>query len=466
MPRTPQQLREDALAIWHAGLAGVRSEQLIRDAVHVDGEMLLIGDEELALADFDRILVVGGGKAGVGMAAGLLEVLGPEIVREKQLCGWLNVPADCVRELPTHGAPGITFHAARPPGVNEPTAEGVAGSERILDLVRAADERTLCLVLLSGGASALLPAPCAGITLADKLAVTRFLSGAGANIAELNTVRKHLSRIKGGKLAWASNAGRMITLVLSDVLGDPLDLIGSGPTVPDTSSAADALAILQKYGGVAAGVPEVVMDLLAARAKVPADPSGGFMEHTTIHVIGNNATAVDCAGIEAERRGYSHAMIAARELEGSVEEIGRHLARMALQMRDNNGPDCLIMGGEGTVSLAPAIIRGRGGRNQQTILAAFDELSKLREPTGRGLVILSGGTDGEDGPTDAAGAWLDEASAALATKQNLDLNDALRRNAAYDFFQSTGSLLKTGPTHTNVCDIRVVVVARQESVNR
>lgn len=466
MPRTAQQLREDALAIWHAGLAGVRSEQLIRDAVHVEGEHLLIGDEELALGDFDRILVVGGGKAGAGMATGLLEVLGPKLVREKQLTGWLNVPADCVRELPTHGAPGITLHASRPAGVNEPTAEGVAGSERILELVRKADARTLCLVLLSGGGSALLPAPCEGISLADKLAVTRFLSGAGANIAELNTVRKHLSRIKGGNLARASNAGRMITLVLSDVLGDPLDLIGSGPTVPDTSSDTDALAILQKYGGVAAGVPQTVMDVLAARAKMPADPSGGFVERATIHVIGNNATAVDCAGIQAEKRGYSHAMIAARNLEGSVEEIGRHLARMALQMRDNSGPDCLIMGGEGTVTLAPADIRGRGGRNQQTILAALDELQKCGEPLSCGIVILSGGTDGEDGPTNAAGAWIDEHSAKLVGDRKLDLNDALRRNAAYDFFAATNSLLLTGPTHTNVCDIRVVVVARQETINR
>lgn len=466
MPRTPQQLRDDALAIWHAGLAGVRSEQLIRDAVQIEGEYLLVGDEELALADFDRILVVGGGKAGAGMAAGLLDVLGPKLVREKQLTGWLNVPADCVRELPTHGAPGITLHAARPAGVNEPTAEGVVGSERILELVRAADARTLCLVLLSGGGSALLPAPCDGITLSDKLAVTRFLSGAGANIAELNTVRKHLSRIKGGNLTRASNAGRMITLVLSDVLGDPLDLIGSGPTVPDTSNDADALAILQKYGGIAAGVPAAVMSVLAARAKMPADPIGGFVDRATIHVIGNNATAVDCAGIEAEKRGFSHAMIAARELEGSVEEIGRHLSRMALQMRDNNGPDCLIMGGEGTVALAPADIRGRGGRNQQTILAALDELQKLGEPTARGIVILSGGTDGEDGPTDAAGAWLDEASVKLAGERDLNLQEALRRNAAYDFFAATKSLLLTGPTHTNVCDIRVVVVARQETVNR
>lgn len=484
MPRTPQQLRDDALAIWHAGLNGVRSEQLIRDAVQVDGDVLLsatllIGDEELALADFDRILVVGGGKAGAGMAAGLLEVLGPKIVREKQLTGWLNVPADCVRDLPTHGAPGITLHAARPAGVNEPTPEGVAGSERILELVRAADARTLFLVLLSGGGSALLPAPCASITLADKLAVTRFLSGAGANIAELNTVRKHLSRIKGGKLAAASNAGRMITLVLSDVLGDPLDLIGSGPTVPDSSSDADALAILQKYGGLAAGVPRAVMTVLEERTRIPADTIGGFVSLpqsrtpnpqsrcvSSTHVIGNNATAVDCAGIEAERRGYSHAMIAARELEGSVEEIGRHLARMALQMRDNNGPDCLIMGGEGTVSLAPANIRGRGGRNQQTVLAALDELQKQGEPSARGIVILSGGTDGEDGPTDAAGAWIDEAAVKLAGEQKLDLADALRRNAAYDYFAATKSLLLTGPTHTNVCDIRVVVVARQESVNR
>jgi hydroxypyruvate reductase len=447
--RTAEQLRRDALEIWQAAVAAVDSARLVRQALRVEGDMLAVGDDELDLRQIRRIVVVGTGKAGAGMAAGVEEALGPQLCEAKQLTGWLNVPADCVRKLSR-----IHLHAARPAGRNEPTAEGVAGSLEILKLVESAGPDDLVLCLISGGGSALLPAPIDGITLADKQAVTKFLSAAGANIAELNTVRKALSRIKGGGLARACRAGRLATLIISDVLGDPLDVISSGPTVASTTGAAEALRVLEKFDAAKAGIAPEVFDVLRRRRAEPTT----FACTVTNTVIGNNATAVDAAGIAAERLGYSHAMDAATKLEGAAEDVGRHLAEMAIRMRVQNGPDCLITGGEPTVTLAAEGMRGRGGRNQQLVLAALQQLK--RSGVTSNCVILSGGTDGEDGPTDAAGAMIDERLMRMARIERDTIADALQRNDAYTYFDSRGGLIKTGPTHTNVCDVRVVVVSR------
>ncbi len=314
----------------------------------------------------------------------------------------------------------------------------------------------VCFVLLSGGGSALLPAPAAGITLADKLAVTRHLSAAGANIAELNTVRKQLSRLKGGGFARACRARRLFALVISDVLGDPLDIIASGPTVPDRSSPQDALDVLERYAGRPVLPAAVFAHLEKQPAGAPAEPAC----QVTNLVIGNNALAVDAAGIEAERLGYSHAMLAAPAPEGAAEDVGRHLARLALNMLAGPGPDCLISGGEPVVTLAPIERRGKGGRNQQLVLAAAEVLAGAG--SAGEIALLSGGTDGEDGPTDAAGAWVDHELLARAAQLGLDPGDYLARNDAYHYFESIGGLLKTGPTDTNVCDVRVVVVERVE----
>jgi glycerate 2-kinase len=452
-PRTLQQLRDDALAIWRAAVAAVRSDRLVRDNVRIDGQVLHIADHEFPLADIDRIVVVGAGKAGAGMALGLEEALGPRLLFEKRVSGWVNVPADCVRELAC-----ITLHAARPAGQNEPTEDGVAGTQRILDLIGSLGPRDLCIALVSGGGSALLPAPVAGITLADKQAVTRFLSSAGANIAQLNTVRKQLSRVKGGGLARACTAGTLVTLVISDVLGDPLDVIASGPTMVNSATPADALAVLRQFDPTRNGVPASVYDLLEASERESTQPPPPRCQ--VIHeVIGNLAVAVDAAGMEAERRGYSHAMLVARELEGPAESIGRHLAELAVLMRREAGPDCLITGGEPTVQLAPAEQRGKGGRNQQLVLAALEHWQSRGE-AGAGIALLSGGTDGEDGPTDAAGAMIDADTPVIVSALGLDPADYLHRNDAYRFFAACGGLIKTGPTHTNVCDVRVVVVDR------
>ncbi len=465
-PKTNLRLRDDALAIWHAGLDAVRSDRLVRENLRIQGDQLIVGEEMLALARVRRIAVVGAGKAGAGMAAGVEQALGPRLLEEKQVTGWINVPADCVRPLSR-----IHLHAARPAGVNEPAAEGIFGSEKILHLVGSLGPDDLCLCLISGGGSALLPAPAPGISLADKQAVTRHLSAAGANIAELNTVRKQLSRIKGGGLARACRAGRLIALVISDVLGDPLDVIASGPTVPDQSTAAGALAILERYGGASLAVLDYLEARCSAAQQELRPPSLSNL------VIGNNALAVDAAGDEAVRRGYSPAMTAAATLEGPAEDIGIDLARVARRLLHEPGPDCLITGGEPIVRLAPPELRGKGGRNQQLVLAALAEhlsaecglrnaewqanlsisQSAIRNPH---FVLLSAGTDGEDGPTDAAGAILDGELLARLAQANLDPRDFLRRNDAYRFFEQLGGLIKTGPTHTNVCDVRVVLVDR------
>ena len=452
MKRSPDQLRRHALQIWQAGVDAVRSERLVREALHVDGRMLVVGDEQLSLDAIRRIVVVGAGKAGAGMAAAVEEVLGPELLQEKQLAGWVNVPADCVRRLQR-----IKLHPARPPGVNEPTPAGAQGSQEILQLVQSSEPEDLCLCLISGGGSALMPAPAEGITLEDKLTVTRYLSAAGANIEQLNTVRKQLSRIKGGGLARACRAGHLLSLIISDVLGDPLDVIASGPTTPDdTSTPGAALDVLDSFAARNVEIRPEVFEYLE-RKQQTRQPRPTC--RVTNLIIGNNAVAVDAAGTEAERLGYSHAMISAAKSEGPAERIGRHLAGMALKMRTGPGPDCLVSGGEPVVTLVDRSRRGLGGRNQQLVLAALEQLAG---DGAAGIVLLSGGTDGEDGPTDAAGALLEAAVLEAAKRQNLDPTDYLARNDAYRFFGPLGALIKTGPTHTNVCDVRVVVVDRSD----
>lgn len=460
MRRNTEQLRADALAIWQAGVDAVRGDVLIERNVVVRDGVLHVADDVIPLDEIQSIVVVGAGKAGAGMAAGLEKTLGERLMAEKHLEGWINVPAGCERALQR-----IRLFPARPAGLNEPTAEALQGTERILERVSELSADDLCICLLSGGGSALLPAPIDGITLADKIAVTKFLSGAGANIEQLNTVRKQLSRIKGGGLAHACGAGRLVNLIISDVPGDPLDVIASGPTVPDTTTAREALAVLEAFHARTAGISARVFDYLATKATAQQDLVEAVRCVVSNYVVGNNAVAVDACGQEAERRGYSAALTSASTPEGAAEKIGHHLARMARHMRTGAGPDCLISGGEPTVKLIDSARRGLGGRNQQLVLAALVELMGPTErhagqqPTDslQGLLVLSGGTDGEDGPTDAAGAFADAQIAEQARKLNLDPADFLRRNDAYHFFEPLAGLIKTGPTNTNVCDVRVVL---------
>ena len=443
------QRSDDAKAIFAAGVDAVRAGPLVSREAHVEGDELRVAGRSWSRDDYDRLIVVGAGKAATQMTAGLIDSVGAWL----PYIGWINVPEGT--EAPIRN---VTVHPARPAGVNEPTEAGVSGTRRIMKLVQEASTRDFCIALISGGGSALLPAPREGISLGDKLEVTRFLSGAGADITELNTVRKHLSDVKGGGLLRACRAGRLLTLVLSDVLGDPLDLIASGPTVPDQSSASDAVAVLSKFDPNRV-LPPNVYRVLSSEQK---ETSPITTDHLTI-VLGNNAVAVDAAGIHAESLGYNHAMQSADRCEGPAEDVGRHLAEMTIRMlRAEERVDCLITGGEPTVRLADQSIRGRGGRNQQLVLAAYQRLlaADLTDAQWQRLAILSGGTDGEDGPTDAAGAVLTDEVHRRAIELDLDVADYLRRNDAYSFFERVGGRLMTGPTGTNVCDVRVALVSR------
>jgi hydroxypyruvate reductase len=481
------KLRRDAIEIWLAGVDAVCPSRLVPQWLRVEGRTLVIGKGSsnsplrLALDEIRRIAVLGGGKAAAGMAEAVEAVLGPEWMAEKELVGWVNVPADC-----TGRASRIHLHPARPPGVNEPTPAGLAGSEEILRLAGSLGPDDLCLCLVSGGGSALMPAPVEGVSLADKLAITRYLSAAGANIEELNTVRKPLSRIKGGGLLRSCRAGRLVALVISDVLGNPLSLIASGPTVPEEPAPRAALEVLARFHAEEAGIAPAAFAHLRAeerrvrkrgqspfgRCTLRAVPANGDcpLFRTEVHnlVIGDNATAVAAAAEEARRRGYDASATSASHSEGPAEEVGRALAELALRMRaapgmgfqpvEDHGQDgratCSISGGEPVVTLVDPQRRGRGGRNQQLALAALVRL--LGQPA-EGLALLSGGTDGEDGPTDAAGAVVDAEVLAAARLADRDPADYLARNDAYAFFDPLGALLKTGPTQTNVCDLRVVL---------
>jgi len=454
--RSPQQIQEDIQAIWMAGLEAVCSERLIRESVQVTEDDLQIVDSVFSLQHVDRIIVVGGGKAGAGMVTGLESALGNELMQRKRVQGIVSVPADCVQST-QH----ISLAAGRPAGQNSPTQEGVETTRQMLRLIESLTVRDLCICLISGGGSALLTAPADGISLTEKQEITKFLSGAGANIEQLNTVRKQLSRIKGNGLARACQAGNLVSLIISDVPGDPLDVISSGPTVTNTTTAADAIQVLQDFGADQQPQFSGMIRRLGTKAADPRSKNQRTACSVTNYVIGNNAVAVDAAGIEAEKRGYSHAMQSSNHLEGLAEDVGRHHFDMAIKMRNQPGPDCLITGGEPVVELADESERGLGGRNQQLVLSALQRAMQQdsSDPL-RGIAMLSGGTDGEDGPTDAAGAWIDQAC--IESIRNLDLDPAsfLARNDAYHFFKPLGRLIQTGPTHTNVCDLRVVVVDR------
>ncbi|MGL6196385.1 MAG: glycerate kinase type-2 family protein [Thermoguttaceae bacterium] len=495
-----RNLREDIINIWQSGVKGVLPAFLIEENVFIDtasnqrlkfrsASTLHVGDNSFPLNGIGKVVVIGAGKASGKMSQSLERILLPHLGK-KRILGWVNVPDDCVCE--SGGVTPLTevihLHGARPAGVNEPTEAGVFGVRQIINLVGSLKPHDLCICLLSGGGSALLPAPIPQITLKDKLEITRALSSAGANIDELNTVRKQLSTLKGGGLLGLCQGKQLISLILSDVLGDPLDVIASGPTVENTTSAYDAIIVLDKFrkrcdAELFARIRRVLVDKTVndtSKINLSASCEKTEAAENKIIIIGNNAVAVDSAGIEAEKRGYSHAMVSERECEGAAEDVGKHLAEIAFSMLES-GPDCLISGGEPTVTLPPAALRGKGGRNQQLVLAMlvvflrklFFYEEKIVEISGAvnfnvdaipKIAVLSGGTDGEDGPTDAAGAFFDAGillrAAELWQSGELDPLDYLQRCDAYNYFQRIGGLLKSGPTGTNVCDLRVIAVER------
>jgi hydroxypyruvate reductase/glycerate 2-kinase len=441
--KTATELRIDALAIWRAAVDAVRPQKLLRAFLAREDDPL-----RSALTQARRILVVGAGKAGTAMSEGVENALAEHLDR---LEGIVNVPDESVRSLHK-----IVLNAARPVGSNQPTAAGVDGALRMLEMLAHAGPDDIALCLLSGGGSALLPAPVPEVGLADKQQVTLLLHACGATINEMNAVRKHLSLCKGGRMAQSFRGRALFGLILSDVIGDPLDVIASGPTAADPTTFADALTVLEKYQ-LLDRAPRSVCEYLRKGM------AGEFLETLkelpkSVHnvVLGNNALALSAAQREAEQMGY-HVQNLGSFLDGETSCVAEVMAALVRSVRKDGRPltppACLLSGGETTVTLSRT--HGTGGRNQEFALAM---LVKLGKEGLQDTVALCGGSDGEDGPTDAAGAFADGLTCEAAERLHFLSADFLKRHDAYPFFEATNSLLKTGLTQTNVMDIRVVLL--------
>jgi glycerate 2-kinase len=408
---------------------------LLRASLQRDGDTLRAAGQTVDLAAVERILVLGCGKAAAPMAQVVEAILGDRI------SDGLVVVKD--GHLARTGRIAIV-EAGHP----VPDARGERAAARLLELAASAGPRDLVVFLVSGGGSALTPAPTPPVTLAEKQAVTRLLLAAGATIGELNAVRKHLSRFKGGQLARAATPARLLTLVLSDVIGDALDVIASGPTAPDSATFADAVDVLRARG-VLDQVPLSVRDRLTAgaRGEIAETPKPGdpLFERVTSTVIGNNAVVAEAAVERARQLGY-RAELLTRELEGEARLAARVLVDRARRLPP---PACLVAAGETTVTVRGA---GRGGRCQEFAVAAALEIDGERD-----VAVLAAGTDGSDGPTDAAGAIVDGATARRGRQAGRRPEDALHDNDAYHYLCATGDLIVSGPTRTNLLDLYVVL---------
>jgi hydroxypyruvate reductase len=431
-------LRRHAAQILGAAVAAADPRAAVLRAVRWDGGSLMIGGEPCDLAPDGRIFVVGAGKASARMASALEAVLGDRIaggaVTTKY--GYLEPLRRIALTEAGHPLPDVA---------------GLQGAGRIADIADSAGRADLVFVLISGGGSALLPMPAEGMTLEEKIATTDLLLRSGATITEVNAVRKHLSRVKGGWLARRAAPAKVVTLILSDVLGNPLDAIASGPTVPDPTTFADAMAVVDRYG-LRGALPATVRRHLerGAAGDVPETPKPGdpaFAGARTV-VVGDITLAADAAVEQARALGY-HVVLSATDTEGEARDVG---ARFGAQVRDERAAGksrpwaaCLIMGGETTVTVRGT---GRGGRNQELALASAEIIADLPQ-----TLVAAFGTDGTDGPTDAAGAMADGTTLARARAMGLDPVAALANNDAYTFFDALGDLIISGPTNTNVNDL-------------
>jgi len=437
------RLRQDALNIFHAALAAVDPEEAIRRHLRIQAGTLSIGDHRYALNACERILVVGAGKAVAPMAKALEDLLGDRIS-----AGMLVVKDG-------HGLP-LKKIRIREAGHPVPDERGVAGTLDILKLLESAGERDLVICLISGGGSALLIAPAEGINLADKQAATRNLLACGATIHEINTIRKHLSRAKGGRLARAAHPASTLSLILSDVVGDDLDVIASGPTVPDRSVFQNAIDILQRYE-IWDRTPASVRERLSqgAGGSIPETPKPGdpaFQGGAQV-LVGSCLRALDAAAQTAAGLGYQP-LILSSKIEGEAREVAKAFAAMGKEILSSRHPvpppACLLMGGETTVTLQG---EGRGGRNQEFVLSGAIAIDGAER-----IVFLAGGTDGTDGPTDAAGALADGRTIARAKALGMNPFAFLKRSDSYHFFQPLNDLILTGPTRTNVMDVYMILV--------
>lgn len=436
-----------------AALAAVEPAAAVARCLRRDGDTLHVAGRAIDLRHVARVVVVGAGKAGAPMARAAAAILGDRLGAGLVVVKDGHLEAGGGERAAQASLPGPLPPALRlvEAGHPVPDERGVAAARGIAGLLGGLSERDLVIALLSGGGSALLTLPVPGVTLADLQGLTARLLASGAAIGEINTLRKHLDTLKGGGLARLARPAALVTLVLSDVVGSPLDIIASGPTVPDPGTFADALAVLARYGLEPATPPAILGHLRrGAAGAIPETPKPGdplFAQVATL-LVGSNELAAGAALAAARAEGFSPLLLTT-SLEAEAREAGRVLAavlrEVAVSGRPAPRPACLIAGGETTVTLRGA---GRGGRNQELALAAAPGLAGLADVA---LVALA--TDGGDGPTDAAGAVATGETAARARALGLDPADHLARNDAYPFFGALGDLLLPGPTATNVNDL-------------
>ena len=442
-PGQDGQRRRQIVAILQAALESVDPAAAVRRQLRREGDTLWASDVGYDLGEVGRIFVVGAGKAGAPMARAVEEVLGDRISSGQVTVKYEHLLSTRIVMLQEAGHP-------------IPDEAGVAGSRAIVRLLESAEEDDLVICLISGGGSALMTLPIDGISLADTKAVTGSLLRAGATINEINAIRKHLDQLKGGQLARLAYPARTVSLILSDVVGNPLDVIASGPTVPDTSSFAEAYGLLQRHE-LLEEVPQSVVSHLrrGTSGEVAETPKAGdpAFARTLNLIVASNTIAAEAAERAAHDAGM-HAMLLSTYIEGEAREVGKVLGALAKEVlasgRPVERPACLIVGGETTVTLRG---KGKGGRNQEMALAAALSIQDLEDVT---IVCLA--TDGTDGPTDASGALADGSTIRRAREHGLDPWHFLETNDSYYYFSPLNDLLLTGPTNTNVNDLAFVFV--------
>ena len=437
--------RDQVWDILSAALAAVDPAQAIRQNVSLEGDSLRIGQRSYDLSSYERIFVAGGGKAGSPMVAAIEEILGQRIT-----AGLVNVKHGY---LPPEAADVQRVEIVQA-GHPTPDEAGRRGAERMVEMLSNLTERDLVICLISGGGSALMTLPQPTISLVDVQALTGALLRCGATINEINAVRKHISRIKGGQLARLIHPAQVVSLILSDVVGNPLDVIASGPTVPDTTTFAQAYGVLEKYD-LLDKVPTSIVEHLATGVadKIAETPKEGEAVFATVYnlIVGSNEIAARAALNQAQESGFNTQLLSTY-VEGEAREVAKVLAAVAKEMAQSGQPiprpACLVVGGETTVTITG---EGKGGRNQEMALAAALAIEGWED-----VMVVTLATDGTDGPTDAAGGVATGETVTWARELGLDPEEYLANNDSYHFLEALGELIVTGPTNTNVNDLAFV----------
>lgn len=440
-----RRARKVALHILSVALNSVEPRRLIKNHVHKVSDVLTINNLIFDLAKFRRVFVVGGGKASGAMAEALEEVMGKTITK-----GFVNILRGTKSKFKTHK---IVLNEVSHP---LPGNKSIKETRKIFRLASEANKNDLVICLISGGGSALMSLPVAHITLRDKQELTGFLLKCGATINEINTVRKHISALKGGQLARVAYPATLISIILSDVVGDPLDSIASGPTMPDTTTFSDAISVLKKYNLWQDITPEAIKRRLrvGVKGKIPETPKpdNKVFEKTYDIVLGNNHSATISMCQEARRLGFNTLLLSSM-IEGEARHVGTVLAGISKEILASGDPlpkpAVVVAGGETTVTVTGY---GKGGRNQELVLGGALKIEGLK-----GVSIASVDTDGIDGPTDAAGAIVDGQTIIRAQHKNLDPNEFLVNNNSYEFFSKIDDLIFTDSTGTNVNSLTVIV---------